>query len=53
MHPPPLSLPLSLPSDRYDAAIKDIEKKQETIAAKLSTLQQDYQQCLMKAGMSR
>jgi len=44
---------LYLSRGRYDDMIQGLEKKQESVAMKLSALQQDYQQSLIKAGVMR
>jgi len=44
---------LYLSRERYDDMIQGLEKKQESVAMKLSALQQDYQQSLIKAGVIR
>lgn len=37
--------------ERYEAAIKDLEKKQETTREKLTRMQQEYRQAAIKAGL--
>jgi len=38
--------------ERYESAIKDLEKKQDTAKEKLGRMQQEYRQAAIKAGLA-